>query len=105
MNDKFSKMNDKPASYYGEGTELWTCVFPGKMGISWKLAWNSYGTKAEAEAQAAKNQNVVAVPLAFWLRYKEYEHRCVAAEKKLMEVANLRLDYNEGEIGFTEIKP
>ncbi len=70
---------ERPPSYYGGDEERWTCVFPGKMGISWKLAWNSCGTKQEAEVQAAKNCNVVAVPLALWLRYKEYEHRSVAA--------------------------
>jgi hypothetical protein len=72
-------------SFYGKPDEKWTCVFPGKMGISWKLSWNEHGTKEEAEIQAAKNCNVVAIPLALWLRYQEYENRAVAAELKLLE--------------------
>jgi len=102
---------ERPSSYYGGETELWTCIFPGKMGISWKLAWNSYGTKAEAEEQAAKNRNVVAVPLALWLRYKEYEHRTVVAERKLLDELGLRLDYIEkpdsmyGEPTFVQVRP
>jgi hypothetical protein len=92
-------------SYYGGEDEKWTCIFPGKMGISWKRAWEGEGTRAEAEAQAAKNRNVIAVPVALWLRYKEYEHRCVAAERKLMEVASIRLDYDKGEISFTDLSP
>ena len=93
-----------PESYYGGEDELWVCVFPGKMGISWKLTWG-HGTRQEAEAQAAKNRNVVAVPLALWLRYKEYEHRSVAAEAKLVEVARLRLDYKDGTPVFVDLNP
>lgn len=96
---------ERPESYYGDGTDLWTCIFPGKMGISWKLAWNNHGTKAEAEEQASKNCNVIAVPLALWLRYKEYESRAVVAERKLLDESGLRLDYSiAGEITFTNIR-
>jgi hypothetical protein len=104
-------VDERPRSYYGGLSEKWTCVFPGKMGISWKLAWNAYGTRGEAEAQAAKNCNVVAVPLALWLRYKEYEHRAVAAERKLANEFGVRLDYvgdepdPDARIRFVEIKP
>ena len=65
------------------------------MGISWKLAHNELFSKSEVDATAAKNANVVAVPLALWLRYMEYERRAVAAERKLMEETGLRLDYVE----------
>lgn len=41
----------------------WTCIFPGKMGLAWKRAWYGEGTKEEAETQAAKNCNVIAVPV------------------------------------------
>jgi hypothetical protein len=58
----------------------WTCTFPGKMGLSWKRAWHGVGTKEEAEAQAAKNCNVVAVPLQLFETMKEHERRMVAAE-------------------------
>ena len=68
----------------------WICVFPGKMGISWKRAWYGSGTKEEAEEQAQQNCNVVAIPLALWERYHEYETRMVRAEKKLQE---LGIDY------------
>ncbi len=61
----------------------WTCTFPGKMGISWKRAWDGVGTKAEAEAQAAKNCNAVAVPLELFESMKDYEFRTVKAEAKL----------------------
>ena len=61
----------------------WTCIFPGKMGISWKRAWDEVGTKSEAEAEAAKNCSVIAVPLQLFTHIKEYEHRMVAAENEL----------------------
>lgn len=99
-----SELMPIPPSYYGGEEELWTCVFPGKMGISWKLAWNNVGTKAEAEAEAAKNRNVVAIPLALWGRYKEYEHRTVAAERKLMEELGIRVDYIDREPKFVQVR-
>ena len=55
----------------------WVCLFPGKMGISWKLAHNRVGTREEMEVLANKNCNVVAVPLGLWERYKEYETESV----------------------------
>lgn len=66
--------------------EKWTCIFPGKMGLSWKLSWNSYGTKEEAEAQAIKNCNVVAVPLQLYEHIKDVEQRMVKAERELNEL-------------------
>ncbi len=71
--------------------DRWTCIFPGKMGLSWKLAWNSFGTKEEAEEQAAKNCNVVAVPVQLYEHIKETERRMVEAERKLdnLRVADL----------------
>lgn len=84
----------------------WVCVFPGNTGISWKMAHNvRFASKAEAESKAAENCNVVAIPLELWKRYKEYEHRCVAAEGKLLEVAGLRLDYIDGQPTFIFIPP
>jgi hypothetical protein len=64
----------------------WTCVFPGKMGLSWKRAWHRIGTKEEAEAQAAKNCNVIAVPMQLFDKMKEHELRMVVAEQKLAEM-------------------
>lgn len=89
-------------SYYGGKDELWTCMFPGKMGISWKASWGT-GTKEEAEAQASKNCNVIAVPLALWLRYKEYEHRAVAAERKLYDELKIRVDYEDDKPVFVQL--
>lgn len=90
-------------SYYGGEEELWVCIFPGKMGISWKLSWGE-GTKAEAEAQASKNRNVIAVPRSLWLRYKEYEHRTVKAEAKILDELGLRADYKDGEHTFVKVR-
>lgn len=83
--------------------DKWVCVFPGKMGISWKLAYGGVFSKEEAESYAIKYGNVVVVPLAFWEKYREYEHQAVVAKQKLIEVANLRLDYNEGNPTFTRL--
>lgn len=66
--------------------EKWTTTFPGKMGLSWKRGWHGEGTKAEAEAQADKNCNAVAVPVEFFDRYKEYERRMVEAERELSDL-------------------
>jgi hypothetical protein len=99
-----TELQERPSSYYGGESELWTCIFPGKMGISWKLAWNGTGTKLEAEEQAIKNRNVIAIPLALWLRYKEYEHRTVKAEQKLLDELGLRADYKDGEHSFVKVR-
>jgi hypothetical protein len=77
------------ADYY----DRWVCVFPGKMGISWKHAY-PYAepvSKAEADAAAEKNCNVVAVPYALFERYKEYERRMVVAERVLQQCQSNRL--------------
>jgi hypothetical protein len=63
--------------------DTWTCIFPGKMGLSWKRAWDGQGTKEEAEAQAAKNCNVVVVPVQLYDHIKEIERRMVQAEGRL----------------------
>jgi len=95
-------MQQLPSSYYGGKSELWTCIFPGKMGISWKRSWGE-GTKEEAEAEATKNCNVIAVPFALWARYKEYENRTVVAERKLMDELRIRVDYVDGKPVFVEL--
>ncbi len=61
----------------------WTTIFPGKMGLSWKRGWDGVGTQEEAEAVAAKNCNVVAVPLQLFEHIKETERRMVIAEREL----------------------
>lgn len=61
----------------------WTCIFPGKLGLSWKLAWNASGTKEEAEAAASKNCNVIAVPVELYVHIKDMECRMVEAERRL----------------------
>jgi hypothetical protein len=61
----------------------WTCAFPGKMGLSWKRAWDGVGTKEEAEIQSAKNCDVIAIPLQLFEKMKEHERRMVLAENKL----------------------
>jgi hypothetical protein len=74
----------------------WTCVFPGKTGISWKRAWDGVGTKEEAEDVAARSCNVVAVPLEMYLSVKRFEWRTVTAERKLQELGILvRYDEND----------
>lgn len=77
----------------------WTCTFPGKMGLSWKRAWGGVGTKEEAEAEAAKYCNVVAVPLELFEKMKEHERRMVQAERKLESVCT---DYNGNPWPLTE---
>lgn len=61
----------------------WTCIFPGKHGLSWRLAWNSQGTKEEAEAEATKHCNVIAVPVELYIHIKDIERRMVEAERRL----------------------
>ena len=47
----------------------WVCIFPGKMGLVWKLAYNKiFDTRIEAEIEADKYCNVIAVPVML------YEH-------------------------------
>jgi hypothetical protein len=66
----------------------WTCIFPGKMGLSWKRAWNGVGTKEQAEEIALRNCNTVAVPLQLFETMKEHERRMVVAERALNSPAN-----------------
>jgi hypothetical protein len=58
----------------------WVCIFPGKMGLSWKLASGPYASYEEAQQQAEKNANVCAVPYEFFEKYQESEKRMVQAE-------------------------
>ena len=74
--------------------EDWTCIFPGKMGLSWKSAWNGSGTKEVAEIVAGKNCNVIAVPVQLFTHLRDMEKRVVVAENKLQEFG-LRIDYDE----------
>lgn len=74
--------------------DKWVVVFPGKMGISWKHAYpyvDHYTSFEEANAQASKNANTVAIPLALFERYKEYERRMVQAERTLQQCQSNRL--------------
>ncbi len=64
----------------------WTCVHPGKGHICWKRATSFVGTKEEAEAEANKWANVVAVPLHLADKIDEYNRRTVAAEQLLDQV-------------------
>ena len=66
----------------------WTCIFPGKMGLSWKRAWNGVGTKEQAEEIALRSCNTVAVPLQLFETMKEHERRMVVAERALNSPAN-----------------
>lgn len=84
-------------SVYGE----WCVIFPGKMGLSWKIV-TSYDSKEEAETAAAKNCNTVIVPTDLYVTMKENEHRMVAAESKLNEF-RIRQDYEDGKITYTEL--
>lgn len=61
----------------------WTCVFPGKGGLCWKRAWDCVGSREEAEAQAAKNCNVVAVPVDLWENINYYQKQYVVLYNKL----------------------
>lgn len=78
--------------------EKWVCVFPGKMGLSWKLAHDAVDTKEEAEAKALKNCNVVAIPLQLYDHVKEMETRMVVAENNLQDFNYLcrRMDEMRG---------
>lgn len=78
-------------SYFGE----YACVFPGKMGISWKLASGPWDDLEKARDEAEKNCNVAVVPWEFWERYKEYEGRMVAAEAELSKLKELNRFYKE----------
>lgn len=79
--------------------DRWTCIFPGKLGLSWKHAppYEHYATKEEAEAVAAKNCNVVAVPSQLFEKMKEHERRMVAAERELAEIKSRSLRPGPGE--------
>lgn len=55
----------------------WTVIFPGRLGISWLLAWDATGTKEEAEAEANKHRNTVAVPLQLYKNLKHYEQEAM----------------------------
>jgi hypothetical protein len=68
--------------------EEWTCAFPGKMGLSWKQSAGVM-TKEEAETQAAKNCNVVAIPLELMKHIKNIERRLVKAETIVNECSVL----------------
>lgn len=83
--------------------KTWTVVFPGKMNLSWKRAsFFDYGTREEAEAEAARYANVVAVPVELRDHLKEVEHRMVAAERKLNEFG-VRQDYKDGAVSYVEL--
>lgn len=82
------KMDNEPRSYYGGPDEEWICVFPGKMGITWKQAW-SPTSKDEAEKQASKNRNTIAIPLAFWKRYKAFEQEYMKLKSKICELQQI----------------
>jgi hypothetical protein len=59
----------------------WTCIFPGKMGISWKQAtWNWSGTKEEAEKHASQYCNCIAVPIELFEHIKKMESRVVSID-------------------------
>lgn len=86
----------------GSAFEKWTTAFPGKMGLSWKRGWDGVGTKEEAETEAAKNCNVIALPLYLFLHIKQIEHRMVVAERivnqhrvELLNAADARVSPTE----------
>lgn len=66
----------------------WTCIFPGKLGLYWKRAWDGICTKEEAELQASKNCNVISVPVQLFEYIKEIECRMVSAEALIPEKNN-----------------
>lgn len=76
----------------------WTCIFPGKMGLSWKRAsWCGAGTREAAEAEATKFCNVIAVPVQLCDHIKAIEIRALVAERKLQELG-IRVDYNDAMV-------
>jgi len=73
----------------------WTCAFPGKMGLSWKRAWDGVGTKEEAEIEAAKNCNVVAIPIQLFETMKDHEKRMVLAEEMVNKIRIMTHDFGK----------
>lgn len=55
----------------------WVRIFPGKMGLAWKLASEVVTTKEEAEKLATRNCNVIAVPLQLWEHLQRIYYRPV----------------------------
>lgn len=70
--------------------EQWICVFPGKMGLSWKPASGRIGSKEEIELEAEGYRNTVAIPLQLFETMKDHERRMVVAEQKVNEARVVR---------------
>ena len=79
---KAAKIIVSALSYHPLDFAEWTCIFPGKMGLSWKRAWDGVGTKEEAEIQAMKHCNTVAVPLALFEHIRNVAKRMVEAKQE-----------------------
>jgi hypothetical protein len=75
--------------------DKWVCVFPGKMAICWKEASVEFDTREEAEEQAKKNCNVVAVPVALFDNYKNYIQKLQLAERLLRELGMYQSDIDK----------
>jgi hypothetical protein len=63
--------------------EKWVCVHPGKMGLYWKIARSGEWIKEEAEIEASKNCNVVAIPLELFNHIEDIQNRVFKAESLL----------------------
>lgn len=67
--------------------DKWVCIFPGKGELYLKLATDrEFDSEKEAQEQASRNCNVVAIPLCFWEKIEEIQDRAVQAEGKLNEI-------------------
>lgn len=71
--------------YLGEYYNAWTVIFPGKMGIAWKRAWEGEGTQEEARLRADQNCNAVAVPIEVWNHIDKTQRELVAIGNRVRE--------------------
>lgn len=74
-----------PGDYYS----TWTVIFPGKMGIAWKRAWDGEGTQEEARLRADQNCNAVAVPIEVWNHIDKTQRELVAIGNRVRERVNI----------------
>ncbi len=78
------KLEEIEAMENGTVYDRWACIFPGKMGLSWKLV--GLGSKEQAEEECKKHCNTVAIPEQLYVHLKNLEHRVTIAERTLNHI-------------------